>query len=130
MYITLVYRSRTGRIQPSTPAFDEFILAFRDWRHMDCLSTAQDVLFQRMLPGAMGVPAPKIQECIKRMIPILECGTPMLKDRWIGHPSIPLSMFGPSQYLVMPPVWMTKPKLTSKPLPAWSSTSKLVPPKT
>ena len=29
-----------------------------------------------------------------------------------------------------PPIWMTKPKLTSKLLPAWSSTSKLVPSKT
>ena len=29
-----------------------------------------------------------------------------------------------------PPIWMTKPKLTSKLLPAWSSTSKLVPAKT
>ena len=64
------------------------------------------------------------------MIPILECGTPMSKERWIGHPSIPLRVFGPSQYLMTPPIWMTKPKLTSKPLPAWSSTSELVPSKT
>ena len=63
------------------------------------------------------------------MIPILECGTPMLKERWIGHPSIPPRVFGPSQYLVMPPVWMTKLKLTLKPLPA-NSISKLVPPET
>ena len=63
------------------------------------------------------------------MIVILERGTPMLKERWIGPPSILLRMFGPSQYLMTLPIWMTKPKLTSKPLPAWSST-KLVPPKT
>ena len=64
------------------------------------------------------------------MIPILEHGTPMSKERWIGHPSIPPRVFGPSQYLVMPPIWMIKPKLTLKLLPARSSTSKLVPPET
>ena len=37
---------------------------------------------------------------------------------------------GPSQNLIMLPVIITEPKLTSKPLPAWSSTSKLFPPKT
>ena len=87
------------------------------------------MLFQRMLPGAMGVPPPRTQECIRRMIPILEHGTSMSKERWIGHPSIPPRVFGPSQYLVTLPVWMIKPKLTSKPLPA-NSTSKLVPPET
>ena len=63
------------------------------------------------------------------MIPILEWETPTLKDRWPGHPSIPPRMFGPSQYLMMPLVQMTKLKLTLKPLPA-NSTSKLVPPET
>ena len=130
MFTTPVYRSRIGQIQTQTPAFDEFIWAFRDGRHKDCLSTAWNVLFQRMLPGAMGVPPPKSCECIKRMIPILEWGTPTSKERWIRHPSIPPRVFGPSQYLVMPPVQMTKPKLTSKPLPAWNSTLKLDPPKT
>ena len=87
------------------------------------------MLFRRMLPGAMGVPPPRTRECIKRMILILEHGTPMSKDRWIGHPSIPPRVFRPSQYLMIPPVWMTKPKLMSKPLPA-NSTSKLVLPET
>ena len=99
-----MFRSRLGKLQTQTIAFDEFIWAFQDGRYNDCLSTAQDVLFQRMLPGATGVPPPKIQECIGRMIPILQHGTPMSKERWIGHPSIPPRTFGPSQYLVMPPV--------------------------
>ena len=83
----------------------------------------------------MGVPPPRTGECIKRMIIILECGTPASKDRWPGHPSILPMVFGPSQYLMMPPVQLTKLKsisklkLTSKPLPA-NSTSKLVPPET
>ena len=83
----------------------------------------------------MGVPLPRTRECIKWMIIILEFGTPVLKDRWPGHPSIPPRVFGPSQYLVTPPVQLTKPKSTSKlkltlkPLPA-NLTLKLVPPET
>ena len=77
----------------------------------------------------MGVPPPRTRERIRKMIPILEHGTPMLKERWIGHPFIPPRVFGPSQYLMTPPVQMTKLKLKSKPLPA-NSISKLVPPET
>ena len=69
------------------------------------------------------------------MIVILERGIPASKDRWPGHPSIPLRVFGPSQYFMTPPVQLTKPKSTSKfkliskPLPA-NLTLKLVPPET
>ena len=69
------------------------------------------------------------------MIIILEHGTAASKDRWPGYPSIPPRVFGPGQYLMMPPVQLTKPKSTSKlkltlkPLPA-NSTSKLAPPET
>ena len=87
-----------------------------------------------MLPGATGVP-PRTREYIKRMIVVLERGTPASKDRWPGYPSIPPRVFGPSQYLVTLQVQMTKLKSTSKPklisrlLPA-NSTLKLVPPET
>ena len=64
------------------------------------------------------------------MIPILEQGTPAFKEGWIGHPSISLMVFGPSQYLITLPVCLTKPRLTSKPLPALSSISKIVQPET
>ena len=93
------------------------------------------MLFQRMLPGAMGVPPPRTREHIKRMIIFLKQGTPASKDRWPRHSSILPKVFGPSQYLMMQPVHITKPKLTmkpkltSKPLPA-NSTSKLVQPET
>ena len=93
------------------------------------------MLFQRMLPGATEVPLPRTRECIKRMIVVLECGTPASKDRWPGHPSIPPKVFGLSQYLMTPLVQLTKPKsiskpkLTLKPLPT-NSTLKLVPPET
>ena len=67
------------------------------------------------------------------MIAILEHGMPASKDRWPGHPSIPPRVFGPSQYLMMPPAQLTKLKqklklmVTSKPLPA-DTASKLTPP--
>ena len=83
-----------------------------------------------MLPGAMGEPPPQTHKCMKRMIPILKWGTSASKERWIGHSYIPLRVFGPSQYLIMLPVQLIKPRLTSKLLPASSSISKLVPPKT
>ena len=69
------------------------------------------------------------------MIAILEHGTPAMKDRWPGHQSILPRVFGPSQYLMMPPTQLTKPRLklklmvTSKPLPA-DAASKLTPPET
>ena len=78
-------RDRIGRIQTQTPTFDDFIWVFRDGRHKDCLLVARDVLFQRMLPGAMGMPPPKTREYTKKMIIILEHGTHELKERWIGH---------------------------------------------
>ena len=92
-------------------------------------------MFQRLLPGATGVPLPKMKDCIKKMIAILEHGILASKDRWPGHPSITPRVFGPSQYLMTPPTQLTKPKpkpklmVTSKPLPA-DAPSKLVPPET
>ena len=60
----------------------------------------------------------------------MECDTPISKDRWIGHPSIPPRMFGLKQYLVTPPIQRTKPRVTPKPLPPSTSVSKLVPKET
>ena len=96
---------------------------------------AQDVLFQRLLSDALGVPQPKMRDHIKRMIAFLEHGILALKDRWPGHQSIQPIVFGPSQYLMMPPTQPTrlkpksKPIVTLKPLPA-GATSKLTPPET
>ena len=83
-------------------------------------------LFGHLLPGATGTPPLKTRDHIKRMITIMERDTPMSKDRWIGHPSIPLRMFSLKQYLVTPPVQRTKPRMTSRPLLASTLTSKLV----
>ena len=76
-----------------------------------------------------------MRDHIKRMIAILKHGMPASKDRWPGHPSIPLRVFGPSPYLMMPSTQLTKlkPKLklmvTSTPLPA-DAALKLTPPET
>ena len=40
LYTTPVFRDRLGWIQTQTTAFNEFIWAFRDKRHKDCLSVA------------------------------------------------------------------------------------------
>ena len=133
LYTTAVFCGRLG--WSVTTVFDEFIWAFRNRRHKDCLSVVQDVLFQRLLPGATGVPLPKMRDCTKRMIAILEHEMMASKDRWPGHPSIPPRVFGSSQYLMTPPTQLTKPKpkpklmVTSKPLPA-DAPSKLVSPET
>ena len=48
---------------------------------------------------------------------------PASKDRWPEHPSIPPWVFRPSQYPVMLPVQLTRPKPKLKPM----VTSKLLP---
>ena len=116
LYTTQVFWGRLGWIQSQAAAFYEFIWAFRDRRYKDCLSVARDVLFRRLLPGAMGVPLPKKRGRINRIIAILKHGMPASKDRWPGHPSIPLRVFGLSQYLMMPPNQLTKQKLKLKPM--------------
>ena len=83
-----------------------------------------------MLPGATGTPPPRTREYIKRMIIILEHGMHESKDRWIGHPSILPRKFDLRQYLMTPLIQETKPKMTWRPLPTSSSTSKLVPKET
>ena len=129
LYTTAVFHGRLGWIQSVTTAFNEFIWAFRDRRHKDCLSVVQDVLFQRLLPGATGVPLPKMRDCTKRMIAILEHEMLALKDRWPGHPSILPRVFGPSQYLMTPLTQLTKLKLKLNPM-VTSKPVKLVPPET
>ena len=131
-YIMPVFQSQIGRVQTQVPAFDEFIWAFWDRRHKDCLTTAQDMFFGHQLPDTTGTSPLKTREYIKQMIVIMECDTPILKERWLGHPSIPPRMFRPRQYLVTPPMqWtkLTKPKVTLKPLPP-TLALKLVPKKT
>ena len=46
LYTTPVSRDRLGWIQSQTTAFDEFIWAFRDKRHKDCVSGMRCVVLK------------------------------------------------------------------------------------
>ena len=76
-------------------------------------------------PGDRGRPVPLIQDKIVRMITILHSGTYPNVDRWPGHPCIPRRVFWPREYLVNPPIEPTRPRVTSKPLPAVGGGSRL-----
>ena len=59
------------------------------------------------------------------MIKILNEDTCPDIDHWEGHPCIPMRVFGPKQYLIVPLLELSKPKVTSRPLPAASGGSVL-----
>ena len=60
------------------------------------------------------------------MIVILHGDTYPDKERWLGHPCIPRRVFGPREYLVDPPLLLSKPQVTLRPLSAASGSSVLV----
>ena len=60
------------------------------------------------------------------MMTILHTDTYPDKERWLGHPCIPRIVFGPREYLVDPPLQLSKPQVTSRPLSAASDGSVLV----
>ena len=49
-------------------------------------------------------------------IQTLQAHTVHSDKRWIGHPSIPLWVFGPANYFDDPPKQLTKPKTAARPL--------------
>ena len=55
------------------------------------------------------------------MIKILNEDTCPDIHHWEGHPCIPKRVFGPKEYLIDPPLQLSKPGVTLKPLPAASS---------
>ena len=59
------------------------------------------------------------------MIKILNKDTCPDIDYWEGHPCIPKRVFGPKQYLINPPLQLSKPRVTLRPLPAASGGSVL-----
>ena len=87
------------------------------------MSIAKGVLFHHLPPGDRERPVPSIQDKIVRMITILHSDTYPDKERWLGHPCIPKRVFGPREYLVNPPLQLSKPQVTSKPMPAASGGS-------
>ena len=60
------------------------------------------------------------------MIAILHSDTYPDKERWLEHPCIPRRVFGPREYLVNPPLQLSKPQVTSRPMSAASGGSVLV----
>ena len=59
------------------------------------------------------------------MIKILNEDTCHDIHHWEGHPCIPKRVFGPKEYLINPPLQLSKPRVTSKPLSAGSGGSVL-----
>ena len=55
------------------------------------------------------------------MIKILNEDTCLDLHHWEGHPCIPKRVFGPKEYLINPPLQLSKPRVTSRLLPAASS---------
>ena len=110
-YTTLVFWNKLkkyGGLRCRTSCFDDFIWAFNDKRYDGVLSIADGVLFRHLPPGDRGRPEPPIQDKIVRMIAILHSDTYPDKERWLGHPCIPRRVFGPREYLVDPPLQLSK----------------------
>ena len=70
-------------------------------------------------------PVPSIQDKIVRMIAILHSDTYPNMVSWPGYSCIPRRVFGPREYLVDPPIQPTRPRVTSKPVPAAGGGSRL-----
>ena len=127
-YTTLSFRNKLkkyGGLQHRNSCFDDFIWAFNDKRY-EVLSIANGVLFHHLPPGDRRRPEPPIQAQIVRMITILHSDTYPDKAGWLGHPCIPRRVFGPKEYLVNPPLQLSKPQVTLRPLSAASGGSVLV----
>ena len=73
-----------------------------------------------------GRPEPLISARIVRLITILHSDTYPDEERWLAHPCIPKRVFGPREYLVDPPLQLSKPQVTLRPLSAASGSSVLV----
>ena len=68
------------------------------------------------MPRARGSPQGSwAWEAVKAAIETLEAHTVCSSERWIGHPSIPLRVFGPTEYLDEPPKQLTKPQTAMMP---------------
>ena len=103
-----------------------FIWVFLDRNYKETPCVANNVLYRCTLPGEQGRPEDEhIRRKIKLMIKILNEDTCPDIDHWEGHPCIPKRVLGPKQYLIDPPLQLSKPKVTSRPLPAASGSSVL-----
>ena len=93
-----------------------FVNGFMDGDHKKVRKVVNSVLFQRILPKARGSPQGSwAWEAIKLAIQMLEAHTVCSNERWIDHPSIPLRVFGPVEYLDEPLRQLTKPQAAMMP---------------
>ena len=74
------------------------------------------MLFRRIPPRAQGSPqGSRAREAVKVAIETLEAHTVHSSERWIGHPSIPPRVFGPTKYLDELSRQLTKPQTAMTP---------------
>ena len=122
-YTTVHYQQKLkvyGCLQSKESSFDDFIWAFLD-REKETVCVANNVLYHRALLGERGRPEDEhIRKKIQLMIKILNEDTCPGIHHWEGHPCIPKRVFGPKEYLIHPPLQLSKPRVTSRPLPAAS----------
>ena len=101
-------------------------MAFLDRDYKETVCVANNVLYCQTLPGGLGRPEDEhIRRKIELMIKILDEDICPDIHHWEGHPCIPNGVFGPKQYLINPPLQLSKPRVTSRPLPAASGGSVL-----
>ena len=79
------------------------------------------MLYCCTLLGERGRPEDEhIRKKIQLMIKIFNEDTCPDILRWEGHPCFPKRVFSPKEYLIDPPLQLSKPRVTSRPLPAAS----------
>ena len=100
-------------LQSEHPGFGNFVNGFVDRDHKKVRMVANSVLLRRIPPRVWGSPQGSwAREAIKSAIQMLQAHTVRSSERWIGHPSICLRVFGPAKYLDEPPRQLTKPQAT------------------
>ena len=123
-YTTVHYRQKLkvyGSLQSKESSFDDFIWAFLDRDYKETMCVANNVLYHHAMLGDRGRPEDEhIRKKIQLMIKILNKDTCPDIHCWEGHPCIPKRVFGPKEDLVNPPWQLSKPRVTSRPLPAAS----------
>ena len=115
-----------GSLRNEESSFDNFIWAFLDRNYKETVCAANSVLYHHTLPEEQGRPEDEhIRRKIELMIKILNKDTCPDIHRWEGHPCIPKRVFGPKKYLIDPPLQLSKPRVTLRPLPVASGGSVL-----
>ena len=124
-YTTAHYQQKLkvyGSLQSKESSFNDFIWAFLDRDYKETVCVANNVLYHCTLLGEQGRPEDEhIRKKIQLMIKILNEDTCPDIHHWERHPCIPKRVFGPKEYLINPPLQISKPRVTLRPLPAASN---------